>query len=277
MNVVMFSGGVGSWMAAKRVAAQYGTEDLTLLFTDTMIEDPDLYRFLDEAAANVGGTLVKVADGRTPWDVFHDERMLGNARIAPCSKILKQNVARRWVKDHCPVESTTLYLGIDWTEEHRYVRSAKAWEPYLVLAPLCDPPYLDKGQMLDALAETGIEVPRLYKLGFPHNNCGGGCVRAGQAHFSLLLDKLPDVYANWEQNEEEMRQFLNRNVAILRDRSGGTSAPLTLREFRERKIANVCPIDRTEWGGCGCFSDDEERRERDEGLSVGADDRPAQA
>jgi 3'-phosphoadenosine 5'-phosphosulfate sulfotransferase (PAPS reductase)/FAD synthetase len=54
-HVVFFSGGVGSWAAGKRIAAQYGTDGLTLLFTDTRIEDPDLYRFLDDAAANVGG------------------------------------------------------------------------------------------------------------------------------------------------------------------------------------------------------------------------------
>ena len=35
-RVVMFSGGIGSWATAKRVAAQHGTADLTLLFTDTV-------------------------------------------------------------------------------------------------------------------------------------------------------------------------------------------------------------------------------------------------
>ncbi len=63
-HVVMFSGGIGSWMTAKRVADVHGTDDLTLLFADTKMEDEDLYRFLDESAANVGGTLVKVAESR---------------------------------------------------------------------------------------------------------------------------------------------------------------------------------------------------------------------
>lgn len=52
-HVVMFSGGAGSWAAAKRVAERHGTADLTLLFTDTLMEDEDLYRFLHEAAAAV--------------------------------------------------------------------------------------------------------------------------------------------------------------------------------------------------------------------------------
>jgi hypothetical protein len=56
-HVVMFSGGIGSWGAAKRVAASHGTECMTLLFADTKIEDPDLYRFLTDAAANIGAPL----------------------------------------------------------------------------------------------------------------------------------------------------------------------------------------------------------------------------
>ena len=48
----MFSGGIGSWAAAKRVRVEPG-DSLILLFTDTLIEDPDLYRFLGQAAAKL--------------------------------------------------------------------------------------------------------------------------------------------------------------------------------------------------------------------------------
>lgn len=63
-HVVQFSGGKGSWAAAKLVAQRYGTEHLTLLFADTLMEDWDLYRFIEEAAANVGGRYLRVAEGR---------------------------------------------------------------------------------------------------------------------------------------------------------------------------------------------------------------------
>ena len=38
-HVVQFSGGIQSWAAAKRVAAEHGTDNLTLLFADTKMED----------------------------------------------------------------------------------------------------------------------------------------------------------------------------------------------------------------------------------------------
>ena len=253
-HVVMFSGGIGSWAAAKRVAAQHGTDNLTLLFTDTLMEDEDLYRFLEEAAENVGGELVRITEGRDPWQVFHDARFLGNTRVDPCSKILKRDMALAWVKEHCNPNDTTLYLGIDWTEIHRWERSKRFWAPYTVEAPMCDHPLVDKVDMLTALEVEGIAVPRLYSMGFPHNNCGGFCIKAGQAHFKHLLQELPERYLFHEQQEEDMRQFLGKDVSILRDRSGGTTSTLTLRDLRLR-LEQGGECDLNDWGGCGCFSE----------------------
>ena len=252
-HVVMFSGGVGSWMTATRVAERAGTKDLILLFADTKMEDQDLYRFLEEAAAQVGGQLVNTAEGRDPWQVFFDTRYLGNTRIDPCSRVLKREHLRKWLTDNCDPADTTVYLGIDWSEGHRFERARPYWDPWRIEAPLCDKPYLDKGQMIAALGQFGIKPPRLYEMGFPHNNCGGFCIKAGQAHFKLLLEKLPDVYAYHEGREQELRAYLNKDVAILRDRTGGTTTPLTLKTFRER-IQHGESCDETEWGGCGCFS-----------------------
>lgn len=73
-HIVMYSGGIGSWAAAKRVIAQQGKENVILLFTDTLIEDEDLYRFLKETSADFGCELVWLKEGRDPWQVFKDVR-----------------------------------------------------------------------------------------------------------------------------------------------------------------------------------------------------------
>lgn len=259
-HVVMFSGGVGSWLAASRVAAQHGTDNLTLLFTDTKMEDPDLYRFLHEAAAQVGGTLEILAEGRTPWEVFHDVRYLGNTRIDPCSRVLKRELSAAWLTAHCDPADTICYVGIDWSESHRFTRLRDRWatQGWRYEAPLCDPPYLTKRQVFDALAKAGIARPRLYDLGFPHNNCGGFCIKAGHAHFAMLAERLPEVYAHHEAQEEALRQHLGKDVTILRDRSGGVSTPVTMRVFRERLEAQPSQVDRFDFGGCGCFLDEPE-------------------
>lgn len=252
-HVVMLSGGLGSWMAACRVREKIGDEKLICLFTDTNTEDDDTYRFVEDSAKNVRGELVWLRDGRNIWEVFEDKRMIGNSRIATCSHVLKQDMSRKYLEANHSPDDTIIYLGIDWSEQHRYDRAKEKWLPWKVEAPLCDKPYLSKDNMIASAQHYGMHIPRLYTLGFAHNNCGGFCVRAGQAHFAHLLKVLPEVYARHEAEEEKMREFLGRDVSVMTSRRGGDSKPLTMKQFRQN-IQNQCEIDLDDWGACGCFT-----------------------
>lgn len=255
-HVVMFSGGLGSWRAAKRVAAEYGNTALTLLFADTLMEDPDLYRFLREAAADVGGKLVVVTEGRTPWDVFHDVRFLGNSRVDPCSRVLKREPLRKWLVENTDPKHCTIYLGIGHDEAHRFVNAERNHAPWAVRAPLCEDVSipLSINAARQELSAAGIELPRLYQLGFSHNNCGGFCVKAGHASFAKLHAELPEVYARHETAEEGFRAFIGKDVAVMTDRRGGTKKPLTMKAFRERlRTAALGPEEENDWGACSCL------------------------
>jgi hypothetical protein len=292
-HIIFYSGGVGSWATAKRVAAKHGTQDLVLLFTDTLIEDKDLYRFLIETAGEIYGIDVRdlssacmfippvshesmedrksylldlarhaqkripnlawIADGRDPWEVFKKERWIGNSRIAPCSHILKQETAEKFIKKYFFPETTTLYMGIDWTEEHRTKAPQKNWAPYLVEFPMCEEPYVVKDEMLQELVAVGIRVPDLYLLGFSHNNCGGFCCRAGQGHFANLLEKKPELFRYHEEKEEEMRQYLGKDTSMMTKQKKKVKFQYTLRNLREDIQGKSCEIDMNDIGGCGCF------------------------
>jgi len=266
-RVVMFSGGIGSWAAAKRVAEEHGTHDLVLLFADVkgnntsehVGEDADTYRFIEDAAKNIGGTLVTVRDGRDIWQVFRDRRWLGNSQLASCSTELKVKPSRQWLLDNCDPLQTIVYLGIDWSELHRIPGAMKRNEPYVVAFPLNAKPYLEKHELLAWARREGLVTPRLYDLGFAHNNCGGGCVRAGQGHFRLLLRTMPERFAEWEKRESDMAAFLGKDVAILKEQSGGQSTSLTLQTLRLRAELQPSLIDDADIGGCGCFVDEEKR------------------
>lgn len=249
----MFSGGVGSWAAAKRVAERHGTNGLTLLFADTLIEDQDTYRFLREAAANVGGMLVELAEGRTPWEVFRDTKFLGNSRVDPCSRILKREVCDRWIAEHFTPETVTIHVGIDWSEEHRFTNLRERKMPWRHEAPLCEAPFLTKNDLHDWATREGLKKQRLYVMGAAHANCGGGCVKMGMGGFARLLQAAPERYAEWEANEATMRVQLG-DVSILTDRRDGERVPLTLKALRERIEAREA-VDLFDIGGCGCFVD----------------------
>ncbi|QJT70444.1 hypothetical protein [Microcystis phage MaeS] len=298
-HIVFYSGGLGSWATAKRVVNRYGKDNVILMFTDTLIEDKDLYRFLIESVAEIFGQEVKdliiktngippvshetmearreylirlaeetnkkfpqlawIADGRDPWQVFKDKRWIGNSRRAQCSHILKQDMSAKFLKVHFPnPEDVVLYLGIDWTEEHRKAAPTRNWSPYKVEFPMCEEPLVYKLELESELAAIGIKLPELYKLGFSHNNCGGFCVRAGQGHFANLLKQKPELFKYHEEKEEEMRQFLEKDYSILTKQKNKIKYQLTLKQLREELQGGSCDIDMTDIGGCGCMVDDED-------------------
>ena len=248
-RIVQFSGGLCSFFAAKRVIERYGKDDVILLFADVLIESKGLYRFLDAAEQFLGVPVTKESAGKTPWDVFKEVGFLGNSQVDPCSRILKRELCRRWIKRNTFMECFTLYVGVSW-DEGREEEIAKRWAPWPVGFPMCDPPYMTKCDMQREAIRLGLPLSEAYTDGFPHDNCGGGCVKAGQAQFALLHKIRPAVYDEWERNEEDVRQHLGKDVSILKDRRGGTTKPMTLAAFRKR--IETGDYDHHEWGGCGC-------------------------
>lgn len=176
-NVCMFSGGITSWAAAKRVVEQDGVDGTVLLFADTRIEDPDLYRFLEEGAQNVGAPLVRIQDGRTPWEVFRDVRYMGNTRVDPCSKILKRELLDRWVRENAPGAVTVVGLAFDEPERIERFRARMAKKGRAIRAPLAEKPWVSSAMAREWAEQEGLRLPRLYELGFVHNNPMSGETR----------------------------------------------------------------------------------------------------
>ena len=253
-HLVMFSGGVCSWAAAKRVVERHGKDGVVLLFADTLIEDPTLYSFLESAAENVGVPLVRIQDGRTPMELFKDVRLLGNSGKDPCSHHLKRKILNRWRKLNCDKNVTVSHFGLDWNEPHRLEKIRKRHAPWKCEAYMVERPIVTKESMLLWAKSEGLTPCNLYDEGFPHANCGGACVKAGIAQWVHLLRVRPETFARWRDGEQELREHLGKDIAILRDRSGGKSRPLTLRELQQRIESKDSPMlfDKFDWGGCGC-------------------------
>ena len=256
-HLVFFSGGIGSYVTAKRVIAEHGKENVILLFTDTKMEDADLYRFLHEGAEKFQAELIIIEDGRTPWEVFEQEKFIGNSRISNCSKYLKQRLSKRWMRKNFKYHEVILYMGIDWSEEHRTKMPIKSWAPYEVKFPMCEEPYLTKEEMLQELKEDGIEIPRLYTLGYAHNNCGGFCVKAGLGHFKHLYKTQPELYKWHEEKEQALMKVIYEETGekrtIIKRQKNNIKRPFSLKELREEIELDETQIDDLDIGGCGCF------------------------
>lgn len=237
----MFSGGASSAYVAKWVIDKYGKENSILFFTDTLWEDKDNIRFMEECAAYLGIEITRVVDGRTPEEVFFEQKFLGNARFAKCSEELKVRQTLIFIdeirsKGYEPV----LYFGIGPHEKHRADSLIKHYE-HLPIEPVrCEFPMIDSiSEDIKARViienEWGIDLPRMYKLGFAHANCSGRCVRGGLHHYANLYLIWPDKFKDQEEMEERFNKEFNMDVSIMKK----NGMPYKLRTFREEVLEKM--------------------------------------
>jgi 3'-phosphoadenosine 5'-phosphosulfate sulfotransferase (PAPS reductase)/FAD synthetase len=181
--IVALSGGKASAWCAWWALQHYPAESVVLYFNDTKWEHPDLYRFLADLSTYLGKEITEDSDGRSVEDVFYDKQFIADNRAPFCSRILKAERLQRFYRD-----KDTIVFGIGQDEAHRAIRIVEVYQEHserkkrrvTVRFPLVAESIT--GLMIDQwLASTGIAPPILYSLGFSHNNCSGGCVRAGKS------------------------------------------------------------------------------------------------
>ncbi len=229
------SGGVASAVAHHRAMEKYG--DVTAWFADTLYEDEDLYRFLEDLEKFWGIKIQRHAVGLNPYQTAEREKMIFNQKMAFCSRILKiEPFTELLEKTDKPA---TVFLGMDWSEEHRMAAPKKNYEK--IEGVTVDYPLMWKPYDYDVFATVkswGIKIPRLYGMGFPHNNCGGRCVRQGISEWLRLRQHFPERFAevrDWETAQQAIGDA-RKDYAICRDQSGGKVKPLSLRDIEDRKL-----------------------------------------
>lgn len=254
--IVQFSGGAASYVAGRLAEKEFGPENTVWLFADTKVEDHDLYRFIRDVERRINQPIIRIAEGRTPWEVFHDEGMIGNTRADLCSRILKREPLRQWLEDNSDPARDGVVIGYDAEEGHRLMGPAARLRPWKVRYPLHDAGFF-KPHVLEFVIADGLRPSRAYRDRAPHDNCGGGCIKGGQAHWRWVYRHRRDVYDYHEAEEQRFRRETGKDVAILRDRRGGVTRPLTLREFRlwleADERGQSTQIDLFDWGACSCM------------------------
>lgn len=228
-QIVSFSGGIGSFCVLKRVLPRYSPTDVIIVFMDTLFEDEDLYRFNNDVFAYVRKNYPQVeihilCDGRTPIDVSFQNHVVLNNRFPTCSKVLKSSLFRHWLKENGMGQNdAVVHIGIDAGETRRCPAITANYK-HTVRYLLVEEGISDKSAMLAELSEWHIEIPRLYQLGFDHNNCGGRCFRGGIKHFERLREVMPERFYEFMEIERHLadnaRQWhgTDNNYAILKRR-----------------------------------------------------------
>lgn len=168
-----FSCGAASAVATKLAIEKYGTVEI--FYSDPGSEHPDNVRFRADCEKWFGQpvTVLRSDKYRDTWEVFERNRFLVSHRGAKCTTELKRKPGDA-VRGFEPGE-VEIY-GYTSDEKHRVERWQKENFDRVIECPLIDR-CLSKDDVLRIIAEAGIELPAMYRLGFRNNNCIA-CVKA---------------------------------------------------------------------------------------------------
>lgn len=263
LHIGTLSSGKMSAYTCKLMIDEVGPENSTLIFTDTNWEHPDNYRFLKELVDYFGVHFLhlKEYENENPLTLAWKKKALPSNRMPFCSELLKFRPLKKYVQSLG--EPVTVWWGIDATEAHRTERIISNWDKNVKAETYHRFPLIEKAtpteKVVAWLEDIGIEPPIMYKMGFTHANCFGGCVRAGHYQWKHLYKVWPERFEYVAALEEKWRQDFGKDYAILKTSVKGVRQPLTLYALKERilKEEEIDEEDKDD-GACACFLSFEE-------------------
>ena len=209
-KVVWFSCGAASACAAKLTLVKYPEEDVRVVYCDvSRDEHPDNERFRNEVAEWIGHDVETVASDRyrTIDEVFAKTRYMAGIQGARCTVEMKK------VPRFAYQRPDDIHIfGFTKGEEKRAAGLQKR-NPELSLEwPLIEAG-MDKRSCFRMLADAGIVVPEMYRLGYANNNCRG-CVKAtSPGYWNKVRQDFP------EQFDERARRSRELGVRLVRVRN----------------------------------------------------------
>lgn len=224
--VSWWSGGVTSAVACKIAIDLYGVDNVQVIFIDTKNEHPDTYRFMKDCQKWYGtliGTITGIGDEyKSIEDVWLKHNSLNVAHGAICSSELKRRVRERFEPE---MEYDHQVFGFDFSEFKRAKsmslnhQNAKPIFPLLMYG-------LSKEDCINIIEEEGIEIPKMYQLGFHNNNCFGksdksigGCVQGGIGYWQKLQREYPEKFRKMAMMEHKLTDRKGKPVTMLKDQS----------------------------------------------------------
>ena len=209
--VCWFSCGAASAVAAKKTIEKYG-DICTIRVVNNPIkeEDHDNLRFLKDCEKWLGLDIEFAYNpdflNASCVEVWDKRKYMSGVYGAPCTHELKKKARQYWESHN---KHDWLVLGFTSEEEHRYKRF-KMTERENLLGILIDDG-ISKADCFLQLMGAGIELPNIYKRGYPNANCIG-CVKAGSTtYWNHVRVADPEVF---EQRVKQSREIGTKLVKV---------------------------------------------------------------
>jgi hypothetical protein len=206
-NIVWFSCGAASAVAAKLAVDKY--PDCEVLYCDTLAyEHKDNIRFLKDVEKWIKKEIrvLKSKKYDDIYDVFDRTGWLVGVAGARCTIELKKNVR----KDY-QVDGDNHLFGLTADEESR-IRRFETQNSELLIEWILQESKISKKDCYRILQQAGIDLPKMYLLGYNNNNCIG-CVKGQAGYWNKIRIDFPDVFDKMARQERKMGVAINKSYA----------------------------------------------------------------
>lgn len=262
-HIVSIGGGITSTLLLPKLCIErYGKENCVFVMAAVADDEGSSRRFVTdvEKLLDIEITRVSLANiiekepsyeilprgvwaKYTIWDIYFYEGMMGNTLADPCSRELKREVIRWYVRQHA-ANDVTMHVGITAGEWDRMIAIGANWkrEGVKVVADLVEDTTITREYAMAECKRLLGYVPTNYAIRMNHNNCGRGvngvgfCVKGGFKEKAMLLYYDRKTYLYHETMELLHQQIYQHSSTIMkREKKVGklrTAVPITLRAFR---------------------------------------------
>lgn len=207
---VWFSCGAASAVAAKKTIEKYGETHIIRVINNPVIEeDDDNRRFLCDVEKWLGINIEFAINSKfthmSAKEVWTKRQFMSGKDGAPCTTELKRFARQEWENSN---HHDHLVLGYTVEEKHRYDRFILTERSNVL--PILIEAGITKQDCFKIVQDAGIELPRVYKMGYPNANCIG-CVKATSPTYWNHVRKMhPEVFADRAAQSRHIGRKLTR-------------------------------------------------------------------
>lgn len=199
--VAQFSCGAASACATKLAIDRFG-DRVVVVNAFVADEDKDNRRFLADCERWFDREITVLRDekyGASAANVWRKRRFIVNRNGAPCSRALKRDVLNAF---HRPGDTIVLGYTADPRDSARLDRYIDANAAQPVVAPLVEAG-LTKRDCFEMVVRAGIELPRMYRLGYHNANCPK-CPKGGEGYWNKIRRDFPDNFEEMARIQDEL-------------------------------------------------------------------------
>ena len=193
--VVWFSCGAASAVAAKLIEICYGHRCIVRVVNNPIMQEhPDNNRFLADVEKWIGIQVESSVNPEYPTGdceaVWTDRQFMSGVDGAPCTQRLKKMARQKWEDEN---HFDWMVMGFTADEESRHNKFRQTERDNIL--PILIDAGLTKKDCFQLISDAGIELPEMYKLGYPNANCIG-CVKATSPTYWNHVRKVhPEVFS----------------------------------------------------------------------------------